>query len=325
MIRLNEKLNLFQPDIIHIHNFYHFLSPSIFIAINNYKKKNAVKIVFTAHDYYLICPNSALLHYKNKKILKFPQKKLSIIDFIDKRLDYRGFTYSSLKKIQWFISIIVLKVHLSFDVIISPSVFLQEYLKMCFKVDNTLLIRNFSDNQFTLSHDEEKSSKNRCIKVCFFGRVSQEKGLFQFIEIFKELPSDLIQLQIIGDGNEKNNLISYCKQNNLTNIQFINNLNSEELKKHLLQNDAMILPSLWYENAPLSIVEAAQLGLFVITTNYGGTKEISEIVGNNFFISEWNPKELLNIINQISNQDFISNQDKISTVFGIDNFIDQHI
>jgi len=56
--RLAARLEAFRPDVIHLHNFYHVLSPGILAAVRRYQKRYPVRVVMTAHDYHLVCPNS---------------------------------------------------------------------------------------------------------------------------------------------------------------------------------------------------------------------------------------------------------------------------
>src|SRR5207253_3285398 len=48
---LAAKLRAFRPDIVHLHNYYHVLSPGILVALERYKKRNPLRVVMTAHDY----------------------------------------------------------------------------------------------------------------------------------------------------------------------------------------------------------------------------------------------------------------------------------
>src|SRR5476651_1183202 len=58
------ELKKLKPDILHLQNFYHYLSPSVLAAIKIYKKNHKLHVVFTAHDYHLICPNSGFQYFE---------------------------------------------------------------------------------------------------------------------------------------------------------------------------------------------------------------------------------------------------------------------
>jgi len=92
----------YKPKIIHIHNYYHFLSPSILLSVRIYKAFNKdVRCVFTAHDYHLICPNSGLQYFEDgveKNLTDTPAFSYEKI----LKYDYRGKKHSLLKFLQFF-------------------------------------------------------------------------------------------------------------------------------------------------------------------------------------------------------------------------------
>src|SRR5437773_212327 len=55
---LAERLRCFRPDVVHLHNYYHVLSPGILVELERYRSQRPLRIVMTAHDYHLVCPNS---------------------------------------------------------------------------------------------------------------------------------------------------------------------------------------------------------------------------------------------------------------------------
>ena len=68
--------------------------------------------------------------------------------------------------------------------------------------------------------------------------------------------------------------------------------------------DAFVLPSCCYENAPLSIIEAVASGLYILTMNYGGMKELAQIVGNYYFINPLSPERLYGAFDFIKKSGF---------------------
>lgn len=89
-------------NLIYILNYSNAYSPSILLAINQYKKRNPkLKVLYNAHDAHIICPNSALNYYQNKRSYRF-NTPISFKHFILKRLDHRGAIYSIIKKYNGF-------------------------------------------------------------------------------------------------------------------------------------------------------------------------------------------------------------------------------
>ena len=94
--------------------------------------------------------------------------------------------------------------------------------------------------------------------------------------------------------------------------------------------NAFVLPSTWYENAPLSIVEAAMSGLRILTVNEGGMKEMGELCEDAYFFSYEDPKSLLKAISLLK-EDVLKkspmkrNMEKLEDTFSINSFVKRHL
>ena len=129
--------------------------------------------------------------------------------------------------------------------------------------------------------------------VLYFGRISEEKGIKELIKAFKELPN--IKLKMAGTGN----LEDECK--NISNIDFVGFKTGEELTKLITQAKFVVYPSIWYENCPLSILEAEVCGIPVITANYGGMKELVEDGKTGILLDKIDAKTLKESISKLYN------------------------
>jgi len=111
----------------------------------------------------------------------------------------------------------------------------------------------------------------------FYGRLSYEKGILTLLKAWKNINSEN-QLKIVGVGNTMKSILTYISQNNLTNIEILGFKSGNELKEIVSKASFIIVPSEWYENNPLTIIEAYSNGRPVIATRIGG---IPEIVNDN--------------------------------------------
>lgn len=293
-------------DLVYILNFSRAFSPSILYAIKKYKIKHPeLKVIYNAHDAHIICPNSALNYYKGKTIILF-KKTPSIKDFILKRIDSRGSSFSILKKIQWILAYRVLRLQNVFDTILCPSLFLSSRIAEKYPQIKIELLRNPLEK--TALNNKSEYHKEIClpIKLIYFGRLnSTEKGLEYLLN---NLPEDFnFIFHIFGDGPDEKELKAQIDRLRLNHkIKLMGKLPWEKLMSIIPNYDAFILPSFSYENAPLSIVEASYAGLFILTMNYGGMKELAEIVGNYFFINPINKEKLRKILYKITETQFLS-------------------
>src|SRR5690606_34449812 len=204
-------LAAFKPDIIHVHNYYHLLSPAVFLEIKRYRKNCPdLKVVFTAHDYHLLSPSSGLLRYKGKKALRVPEN-FTLFQLFRSRLDYRGSLHSLIKKFHWIFAMYLVKVRSEIDLVICPSFFLNNLLEKRTQL-KTVVIRN------PLAFHQEGNFDNKVrtseqLRFTYIGRLSEEKGLYAFLHAFKQLTikNKKVFLDILGEGEEKEDLIALCK------------------------------------------------------------------------------------------------------------------
>ena len=230
-------------DIAHIHNINHYLSPLILKVL----KKNKIPIVMTAHDYSLISPNYNL-YIKNKLNLKY-----------------------IVLSIEFCLKKILFPYHKLIDLFIAPSEFMENKLRSKgFK--NVFTIHNF-----TKVIDNDPNIGNYFL---YFGRLSKEKGLEDFIKTLKKIKKDFL-FYIVGEGPEKNNLTKLVDKLNLNEkIKFLGYKNKEtELSKIISNAQFVVIPSLCQENCSLSILESMAHGKIVLAPRLGGNSESFCFVG----------------------------------------------
>lgn len=290
---MREKIRFFKPDIIHIHNYYHLLSPSILHEIRKCRKKGYFngKVILTAHDYHLLCPNSGFLYYKQNKIVSH-EALPTFRDILTKRYDRRGWAYSLLKKIQWIFNYSLLGVQDQINVVLAPSHFLKEKYSQKFPGKKNQVIRNPYDFNIETSARTDKNDSG-VLELVFLGRVSPEKGLKEFVHSLSQINFERYHLDIIGDGPDLVNIEKLIMQLDLSDkIELVGRIPYEEVIQKMTQYDALVLPSLWVENAPLVIIEAVIAQIRLLTSNWGGVKELAELCGGNYLM---NPSEMKSV------------------------------
>lgn len=276
--KMMEALEDFKPDIVHVNNFQRQLSASIIKAIN---KKN-IPIVFTAHDMQAICPASAML-YKGKicedcieKNYSACIKKSCIKD--SKLKSYLGVLESKYYRTN--------KIYKKIDYIIAPSNFIKNQLiKGKLKFNKMETIHNFViNNKQAVNTDNEGYA-------FYFGRLSIEKGILNIINAIKNIKKG--SLVIAGDGPEKGNIQGLIKEYNLQDrIKLVGYLNQNDIKKYIRNSRFIIVPSIWYENCPYSILETMEIGKPIIGSKIGGIPELIEDGKNGFLYNYENVSEL---------------------------------
>lgn len=293
--RLTKLLASFQPDIIHIHNYYHLLSPSILLAILHHKKQHKIKVIITAHDFHLCFPNSGFFFLEGKKLFNI-KRKITLTQILLLNIDHRGHLHGFIKKAQWILSYRILHLQKAIDVIISPSNFLKNYLDLTF--DKTVPVKLLR-NPYRFHHSVNRTNidqteKSVVLRMVFVGRVSYEKGLAEFIMALKTYKKPYI-FDIVGDGNENYvNELKNLSQN--MSVFFLGRKDRYEILETLKNYDAIVLCSLWYENFPTVLLEAGASGLRILTCNYGGMYELGSIIGNSYFFDIFDPDSVIKAI-----------------------------
>lgn len=262
-------------DIIHLHNIFSALSPSIFVVLRKLKFIQNFKVVQTVHDYHLICPNANLFNYKSNRICKSCVGKKLKYHIIFKNCDRRGWIFSVVKGVRNFISNNIINYENIIDKFITPSNFLKnELIEDGIDKEKLVLIRN----PIIPKHYNRNTIKKNII--CYFGRLSPEKNVSFLVDAFikwKELKKNNYQMVIIGEGEEeeiikKKALKSFCSDSILIKPYIPN----DELYNEIINAKYFSMASKWYENAPMVIIEAFSAGLIPIVPDIGGMKESIE-------------------------------------------------
>lgn len=278
-----EKLIIdFKPDIIHYHNIYHQLSPSIL----SFARKQGIKSVMHLHDYKLICPNYQLF-VNNKPCTRCKPSKY--YHCLLNKCHKNSYLKSALVALEMYIHHPILKIYKkNIDHFISPSQFLKnKFVEFAWDEKRISVLINPVDNNL-LSVPEHKEKDY----LLYFGRLSQEKGIEVLIKACLKAKQ---KLKIVGTG------INYEKKYSSKLIEFLGYRQGKDLGKIISQAKAIVIPSLWYENMPLNLLEALSLSKVVIASRIGGIPEIIKDKINGFLFKAGDSQELAKLISNLDN------------------------
>ena len=261
--KIRMVLEDFQPDVCHLNNFTYQLTPSVILEIVKWRKQTGreCKIVFTAHDYNLVCPN----HMLNNPNTRENCEKCLGGHFMNctKGKCIHGSTAKSvvgtLEAYFWKWN----GVYKYIDKIICCSEFLKRKMDSNpLFAEKTIAIHNFVDK--VVWKETEKKDY-----VLYFGRFSEEKGIGTLIEVCKEL-SD-VQFVFAGTGPLEE------KVNGLANVRNVGFQTGEALETLVREARFSIYPSEWYENCPFSVMESQMYGTLVLGADMGGIPELIRV------------------------------------------------
>lgn len=287
-------LDDFKPDVVHLNNVHTQLSP----VMAELAHQRGIKVVWTLHDYKLLCPRYDCLKNGNTicETCFNGDKKAC--------LDNKCMKGSKLASFIGFKEAIVWnreRLEASTDVFICPSQFMADKMvqggfskskmqTLCNFIDVEKC--KFSSTDGTDYTDDVELLPKKEDYYCFIGRLSHEKGAKTLIEAANQLPYKLV---IIGGGPLMDELKSVAH----TNIEFVGFKQWDAIKQLVGKARFSVIPSEWYENNPLSVIEAQCLGTPVLGANIGGIPELTD-----YTFSSGNIADLKTKIEKMWNSEF---------------------
>ncbi|MDD2702828.1 MAG: glycosyltransferase family 4 protein, partial [Candidatus Omnitrophica bacterium] len=235
-------LSRHQPDIAHLHNIYHQLSPSILHSLRH----RSVPVVMTLHDYKMVCPAYSMLY--NGKPCEACKGGAYQHCFLKACVnDSRN--RSLLLTAEMFLHHKIMRIYDLVNVFISPSLFLKNKLEEMGFPGRIVHLPNFVETGALkpLYGGDGKT-------IVYLGRLSPEKGLTTLMDAVKGLTG--ISLNIIGGGPLKPFLEEKIKNENIKNIFLPGYKSGYELRQEVEKAMFVVLPSECYENNPRCILEA---------------------------------------------------------------------
>lgn len=257
--KFNKLLDDFKPEIVHLNNIHTHLSPIIAELAHN----RGIKVVWTLHDYKLLCPRYDCLRNGDDICeLCFNEDKSSCKTY----KCMKGSTLASLIGYKEATTWNRRRLEKCTDVFICPSKFMaQKMAQGGFNSKKLVSLCNFIDIDKCKKDTYEKENY-----YCYVGRLSHEKGVKTLIKAAQKLPYKLV---IIGGGPLSDELKNETTN---TNIEFVGYKQWDEIKEIVSKARFSVIPSEWYENNPLSVIEAQCLGTPVLGARIGGIPELIE-------------------------------------------------
>jgi glycosyltransferase involved in cell wall biosynthesis len=269
--RFTRLLNDFRPDVVHLHNIHSYLSP----VVAQIARRKGIRVVWTMHDYKLICPAYACLRGGKPCEACFARKS-SVFKYRCMKNSRAASLLAWMEAAYWNGK----KLERLTDRFISPSLFLKEKMVAAgFRPQQIEVLPNFMPRSPAPPTEKEDY-------YCYTGRLSGEKGVDTLLAAAGNLP---YPLKVVGGGALLN---SFRKEYPQARIEFLGQLPSEELFPIVQKARFLVMPSVWYENNPFSVIEALCLGTPVLGARIGGLPELIDTATNGELFTPGNAGEL---------------------------------
>ena len=260
MARIFEKcLVKYKPDIVHIGHLSHLT-----ISIVKIVKKHEIPVIFTLHDYWMMCIRGQLI--KDDLSLCLGPEIEKCTECNEKY--FTSHFHAKEEISNWLKTLKSANEYV--DLFISPSKFLQEkYIEYGIPEDK-LKYMDYGFNKELFNGIKRDFSKK--IRFGFLGRIVPVKGISLLIDAFNKIDHSKAELNIYGKLPSSHIFLKELCLNSA--INFKGSYNYKEISNVLSNIDVLVTPSIWYENSPLVIHEAFLARIPVITSNLGGMAEL---------------------------------------------------
>jgi glycosyltransferase involved in cell wall biosynthesis len=258
--QVNDAIWQLTPDLVHVHNFFPLLSPSIYDACLDAE----VPVVQTLHNYRLICPKA--MPFRNGQICE---------DCFDRVVPWSGVVHGCYRgsHLQSASVAAMLSLHHwqgTWHKRVDAYIALSDFQKQVFVRSGLPAERLFVKPNFVAAGElPQDSTRDRF--ALFVGRLSEEKGVEVLLDAYRQHQLT-IPLKIIGDGPLRESL--QAKAAGLSQISFLGQQDAAVVAQMMQRAQFLVFPSIWYEGFPLTIAEAYSRKLPAISSNLGTMSEI---------------------------------------------------
>ncbi len=275
-------LDEISPDIVHIGHLSHLT-----IQIVNIIHDKNIPIVFTLHDFWMMCIRGQLIS-DDSSLCEGPSInncKECNMKYFTSELEAEQETKIWLKSLS--------RVNQNIDLFIAPSQFLRnKYIEYGIPAEK-IVYMDYGFNIDLINGVEKVPSKK--IRFGFLGRIIPVKGISHLIEAFNEVDHSKAELNIFGRLSSSSIYLKNRCENSA--IHFKGGYNYKDISKVLSNIDVLVVPSIWYENSPLVIHEAFVANRPVITSNFGGMFELVKHEKNGLLFERGNIEDLREKLN----------------------------
>jgi glycosyltransferase involved in cell wall biosynthesis len=255
-------LNAVRPDIAHLQSIHAHITPSVIHELAAHQ----VPIVWTLHDYKLICPNTHLLAHGSiceacrggafyHALLKRCKKSSRAASAV---VTAEAYLHRALR--------ITRLVHR----FVSPSRFLiDKFAEFGWSRSRLVHIRNFLEHRHFI---QERAAERGY--VLYLGQVEPWKGLRHLLDAMERLPGT--ELRVAGEGSDRTTCERLVAERGLSNVRFLGRLSMYQVQEAIDGSSVGVVPSVCYENCPYTVMEFMAAGKPVVASNLGGIPELVE-------------------------------------------------
>lgn len=257
--KFRQLLDRFEPDMVHLQNIHGHLTPSVILEA----RRQGISVVWTLHDYKLVCPNSHFLVDQKGEICERCEKG-KYYNALRQRCKKGSLGASAMAALEAYAHR-AMRIRHRVNRFLTPSLFSKSKM-----IANGLPEEKVTHHPLVLIDELFQENGDDRGYLLFLGKLEAIKGIYPLLEAARQVPQ--VPLRLAGQVEEP--LASRLPDLLPSNATYVGLLSGEELRQLRAGARALVLPSIWYENQPFAILEAFAAGKPVIAADLGGMSEL---------------------------------------------------
>jgi len=260
--KMRAMIKEFRPDVAHVRNIYHHLSPSILWEL----KAHGVPILLHVNDFKILCPTYNMVNASGEACERCAggNFKSAVID----GCYFGGRAAGSVLAVEAYLHRWFKTYEKCVDMLLAPSQFvMNKFVQSGWHPSRIQVLQHFQDLPARM-----QTHPGRRAPILYLGRLSPEKGVSDLVSAMAQLPH--VQLVIAGEGPQRRDLERVASSSGLRNITFAGQLSGEELQRLIATSQFTVFPSRAYETFGKSILESYAQARAVVASDMGSRREL---------------------------------------------------
>jgi glycosyltransferase involved in cell wall biosynthesis len=257
--RIQAMIADFRPDVAHVRNIYHHLSPSILWEL----KAQKIPVLYHLNDFKVLCASYNLVSHgeaceacKGGEFWHALQEKC-----------YPGWGARMTLVAEAYVHKWLGTYRKCVDCFLAPSQFVRDkFVEHGWDAAKFEVLPHFQPVKAVAERRAESAP------LLYFGRLSREKGVDDLLHAMQRLPS--LRLIVAGDGPERGRLQGLADEMGLSNVEFAGQMRHAELDRVIAGSRFTVLPTHAYETLGKTILESYARGRTVVATDMGSRREL---------------------------------------------------
>jgi glycosyltransferase involved in cell wall biosynthesis len=258
--RIRRMIEDFRPDVAHVRNIYHHLSPSILWEL----KKQNIPVVYHLNDFKLLCPSYNLVSQGKA----CEACKGGAFWHVPKAKCYPGLGSRLALMTEAYLHRWLRTYQKCIDLFLTPSQFVRDkFIEHGWDGSKFEVLPHFQD-----IHPLSIPNRSKDRPLLYFGRLSAEKGVDDLLRSMHQIPQ--MHLVIAGDGPQRCELQDLANSLGLSNVEFVGQVERAERDSLIARSQFTVLPSHAYETLGKTILESYAEGRAVVASDAGSRREL---------------------------------------------------